>query len=457
MTAAPGLTTGLSTKEATAAGPATGPAGALLDLVTDLRWADVPAHVRRHVDTLTTDLAAVCRAGVDAPATAIAARVARATMPGEDAVLLGTGERCSVLGAAFANAVLANVLDQDDGHPLVKGHPGAVVVPAALAVGQLVDATPDRLAAAILVGYEVGIAAAVRQHERWPLYHGSGSWGAVAAASAAASLLGLDRRTVSHAWGLAEYHGPVALVMRSVAQPAMTKDGIGWGAHAGVAAALLAAEGFTATPSQLEQDPVPASARTEPWQVLRTYLKPWPCCRWAQPGIAAALEVATQAGPLRADDVESLEITTFAAAAELQATPPADTEQAQYNVVWPVLWALLTGDYPVAAALGGFDDPALRSLAGRTTVRTDEVLTAQFPARRRTRVEVRLRDGRTLAAGPVTSPGDPGDPGWAGVAQRKAAAAWGDAPPPRPVAGAGLAALDADALLGVLHHPVAPA
>ena len=53
------------------------------------------------------------------------------------------GRRLSASGAAWANGVLANVLDFDDGHRLTKGHPGAVVIPAALAAAQRADATAD--------------------------------------------------------------------------------------------------------------------------------------------------------------------------------------------------------------------------------------------------------------------------------------------------------------------------
>ena len=58
--------------------------------------------------------------------------------------------RCSTagalgaVGAAWCNGVLANVLDYDDGHRLTKGHPGAVVIPAALAAAQAWTRRPRR-------------------------------------------------------------------------------------------------------------------------------------------------------------------------------------------------------------------------------------------------------------------------------------------------------------------------
>ncbi len=56
------------------------------------------------------------------------------------------------------------------------------------------------------------------------------------------------------ALGLAEYHAPVDLIMRAVAEPTMAKDAMGWGAHVGVTSAQLAAAGFTAHRSSSSPD-----------------------------------------------------------------------------------------------------------------------------------------------------------------------------------------------------------
>ena len=91
----------------------------------------------------------------------------------------------------------------------------------------------ERFLAAVAVGYQVAIRAGVALHARDPAYHASGAWGAVGAAAAAASLLALPADAVRDAIGLAEYHAPIAGIMRSVAEPAMTKDACGHGAWLG--------------------------------------------------------------------------------------------------------------------------------------------------------------------------------------------------------------------------------
>lgn len=86
-----------------------------------LRWSDVPARVQEHTRLVLADMAAALVAGRPAPATRIAAEHASAVYPGDAAVALFDGRRLGAVGAAWANGVLANVLDCDDGHRITKG------------------------------------------------------------------------------------------------------------------------------------------------------------------------------------------------------------------------------------------------------------------------------------------------------------------------------------------------
>jgi 2-methylcitrate dehydratase PrpD len=430
----------------------TSPATQTLAFVGDLSWSDVPARVQDHLGLLLADLAAVCVAGRPAPAARMAAEYASAVHPGDEAVALLDGRRLGAVGAAWANGVLANVLDFDDGHRLTKGHPGAIVIPAALAVAQQVDATAQELRAAVLVGYEIAIRAGIALHARSAGYHASGAWGAVGAAAAAARLLGLGAAATAHAIGLAEYHAPIALIMRSVAEPAMTKDACAWGASVGVSAALMAKGGFTATRAEYLET-ADAGDLGATWRVEELYLKAYPCCRWGQGAIRAALE-AGGGHALAPDDVERIEIRTFAAADALAKVAPSTTEEAQYNLIWPVATVVVRGAFTVADVLGPWDAPDIAALAARTVVRVDDALTAAFPARRLTAVDLLLRDGRTLAAGPLEARGEPGEPGWLEVVDEKVRA---HVDPSRDLAAVGPPTLrDADPaqLLGLMCAPI---
>ncbi|MGI8861805.1 MAG: MmgE/PrpD family protein [Gaiellaceae bacterium] len=258
------------------------------ELILRLEWADVPHAVRSKIELLLRDFVAVSIAGRPTPTACIAADYATAVHPGDAATALLDGRKLAAPGAAWANGVLANALDFDDGHRLVKGHPGANVIPAALAVAEASGASTEQLLAAIAVGYEVALRAGIHLHTRSLEYHASGAWGALGAATAAARLLGCDQAQTQHALGLAEYHAPIALMPRSVSDPAMTKDACGWGAFLGVSSALLAARGFTALSSEYLGE-TGAAGLGERWHILDVYVKQFPCCRWSHPAIAAGL------------------------------------------------------------------------------------------------------------------------------------------------------------------------
>jgi 2-methylcitrate dehydratase PrpD len=390
----------------------------MAEFATRLRWSDVPEPVRRHLAWLMLDHAAVTVAGRPAPAAAIAADHAGETHGGDAATALLDGRRLSAPGAAWSNGVLANVLDYDDGHRITKGHPGAMVIPAALATAEATGADLASMMEAVAVGYEIAIRAGVRLHERESQYHASGAWGALGAAAAAGRLLGLDGDRLGHALGLAEYHAPIALIMRSVADPAMTKDATGWGAMLGVTSAMLAKRGYTALASTFLTDGPGLELGTR-WDLLETYVKPYPCCRWTQPGIAAAVGLLG-GRRIAAGDVDRVTIHTFEAAARLSERRPRSSEDMQYSLIWPVAVALVDGDFDVAGVLAEFSNADVAAVAARTEVRVDELMTAAFPARRVTRLVVRLRSGEELDSGVVEAPGEPGDPGWHAVIEHKA-------------------------------------
>lgn len=429
---------------------------ALVEFVTGLSLADVPAPTRARLGLLLADMAAVCTAGRSAPACAMAGDYAAAVHPGTEAALLLDGRRVGAAGAAFANGVLANVLDFDDGHRLTKGHPGAVIIPATLAVAQRVNASVAEWLEAVVVGYEVAIRAGIALHDRDPSYHASGAWGGVGAATAAARLLGLDGSATLAAAGLAEYHAPIAHIMRSCAEPQMTKDACAWGASVGVSSALLAAQGFTSVRPEFLDSGLDDLGRR--WRLEELYIKAYPCCRWSQGAIAAAMQAAG-GRTLAAGEVRRVIVRTFAAADGLAKVVPETTEEAQYSVLWPVACALARRRFGVAEVLGPFTDPEIRAMFDRIEIEVDPGLTAQFPHRRLTAVEIELTDGERLAAGPLEAAGEPDDPRLPAVVRGKvseliddpaiaghAAMSW------RAIGSRGLAGLDPAQLLGILCH-----
>lgn len=373
-------------------------------------WGGFPESVRRRAKIALLDVLGAAVAGSRAPVAGIAASSAARSWRGSEASILLSGLRASEPGAAFANGCLANALDIDDGYRPIKGHPGAVVFPAALAAAESGGASGQAFLAALAVGYEVAIRAGIALHATYHDYHGSGAWGALGAAASAGRLLGLNTEELTNALGIAEYHGPLAPIMRCVEHPAMVKDGIGWGAMAGVSAAFLARGGFSGPPTALDAQPGAASDLGRDYKILRLYFKPHPCCRWAQPPIEGVRRILgrVQVAP---EAVERVRIYTFEAATHMGPARPKTTEEAQYSLAWPVAAMLVDGDVgPEQVAGDRLEDRRIRALASRveTVVSTD--LEARFPAEALCEVEIVTTDGTAYRSGICGARGDPEDP-----------------------------------------------
>ncbi len=381
----------------------------LTDFIIGTRYRDLPAPVREHLSKTVLDTFAAIIAGSAVPTTHLMAHYAAEILPGKEATVVGRGNVCNPAGAALANACAANALDIDDGFRPAKGHPGAVIVPAALAQAQATGASGSDFLTAVAVGYEIGMRASLAWHthpHRGPSYHGSGSWGSLGAAAACAHLLRLDPTRTAMALGIAEYHAPIAPIMTCVEHPAMVKDGIHWGAFVGITAAQLAARDFTGIPTILESPEQTDRMQSlgKDWWIGRVYYKFYPCCRWTQPAVAGALALRKQHG-LTPENITSVRIHTFEAATHLSTRRPVTTEQAQYSLPYPVACAFARGEVGVTEVTD-LTDPCVLALSDRIEIEVDPQIETRFPAEALARVTVQTTDGRELCTGPLPAPGD---------------------------------------------------
>ena len=388
----------------------------LSGFIHDLRVADLPAEVVQQGQRCLLDLLGIAVAGSGTQLSGIARRHAArhfGAVGDTGARMLFDGRRVSPVGAALAGGLTIDSMDGHDGHPLAKGHAGAAVLPALLALAGGDDTLDGPgLLTALVLGYELGIRAGIALHASADDYHSSGAWNALACGGVAARLLRLGPLATEHALGIAEYHGPRGPMMRCIEHPTMVKDGSGWGAMTGVSAALLAEDGFTGAPSALvhaERAEV-AELWTDVgtrWRISEQYFKPHPVCRWAQPAVQAALELRERHS-LPATQIAHAEVVTFHHAAQLATRRPATTEEAQYSLPFPVAAALVRGDVgPAEIGPEGLADEQVLRLSQELTVTESEEYTSAFPAQRWAELTVVLRDGTRIGSGATTAVGDP--------------------------------------------------
>jgi len=383
-------------------------------------FEDLPPDVVSTIQRCCLDLLGVAVAGrttdLSRITTAHARRYFGATEDPAD--IMFTGTTASAVGAALAGGMTVDAFDAHDGHRLTKGHAGAAVVPAVLAVLSSLERAGRRssgrdLLAALAVGYEVALRAGIALHSSVSDYHTSGAWNALGVAAAVARLLRLDVETTRHALGIAEYHGPRSQMMRCIDHPTMVKDGSGWGAMVGVSSALLAESGFTGAPAvtvESERTATHWRGLGAGWQLLQQYFKPYPVCRWAQPAVQAVSDLIA-AHRIAGERVAGVEVLTFHEATRLAGHTPRTTEEAQYAIAFPVAAMLVRGRLGAEEiAPAALQDPAILALSRRVVLRESERYSRAFPAERWAEVTLTLTDGSVLRSVPTTAIGDPENP-----------------------------------------------
>ncbi len=381
----------------------------VVSFIAELSWEGVPAQVRQMLRRCALDLAGTMVAGAKTELSRIARQVAAQAYGGDEATLLFDGRRTTMPGAALANGMTIDAMDMHDGYRPAKGHAGASIFPAALATGESVGWSGQELAVAMVVGYEIGLRAAIALHQTVHDYHTSGAWSALGAAAVAARGLGLTAGQIRHALGIAEYHGPRSPMMRVIDAPSMLKDGAGWGSMAGVLATRLAQAGFSGAPAATVETEEQAPLWTDlgqRWRIEEIYFKPYACCRWAQPAVRAALSL-TQEHQLDPDRIANVHVDTFEAAAHLRVSRPRNTEEAQYSLPYPLAAALIYGRLdPEQVMPPILFDSRILALADRVTLQVEADMEARFPDEALARVRVETREGESFQSQVFSAPGD---------------------------------------------------
>lgn len=383
-----------------------------IDFTLNTRWQDLPEKVQHQAKRCLMDTLGALIAGSRTPVAEIMRKTAQEQFGGDQATILVFADRVSAVGAALANGFFGNALDIDDGYRNIKGHPGACALPPVLAGAELAGGCSGReFLTTLVIAYELGIRAGLIRHATFEVYHSSGSWGAIAGSAAVGRLLRLSSRQVWHAMGAAEYHAPIAPMMKGIDTPSMGKDSIGWGCMVAVVAALMAREGFTGVRPLFDDAPDTALVTNlgNDWEILNLYFKPYAACRWGQPAVAGALKIVRE-HRLKPDQIERIRVRTFEAATRLPNGHPRDTEEAQYNLAFPVAAALLDGKVgPEQVLPPRLHAPEVLSLLDQVSTEVAPEFDAEFPAKAPAEVVVETTSGQSLSSGRIEALWEPPD------------------------------------------------
>lgn len=385
-----------------------------VEFIHDFGLEQASAEAVYHAKRCLLDLIGVAAAGSTTPLSGIVREhvVNQFAAGSGSAPLLFDKRRVSPVGSALANGMTIDSFDAHDGHPVTKGHAGCGAIAGLLALSDTRVGGAEFLAD-LIVGYEIAIRAGLALHATVADYHTSGAWVALGVAAIGARRMRLSTSATREALGIAEYHGPRSQMMRCIDHPTMLKDGSGWGAMAGVSAALLARDGFTGAPAiTVEGDDVREfwTDLGTRWTITEQYLKPMPICRWAQPPIEAARQLLDE-HPIDAGEVESVAVRTFHEASRLATPEPQNTEQAQYSLPF-TLAAFLAKGMVGPAEIGGqaLTDREILRLSRAVRLIDNPEHSAKFPDERWADLTLTLKDGRVLRSKPAEARGNADNP-----------------------------------------------
>jgi 2-methylcitrate dehydratase PrpD len=174
----------------------------------------------------------------------------------QEASVVASQFRTTVVNAALANAMCAHADETDDFEPVTKAHPGCSVVPAALAIGEKFGRSGTEMIRAVALGYDtccrflMALGPDLVRNTHRSAEGTSSTFGAVGAAASMARLDEMGMRfAISYA---AQQVSGLWSWVRDEEHVEKAFDFAGMGARNGVTAVTMVQSGFSGVPDVLE-------------------------------------------------------------------------------------------------------------------------------------------------------------------------------------------------------------
>ena len=303
-------------------------------------WSDAVDHEahRTFMNWLGCAVGAAHHEAADAALAAV-----NMLQPAQQASVLGRTEKVDMASAALINGITSHTFDFDDTHLKTIIHPAGPVASAVLALAEHTQASGRQVIDALVIGIDVacrvGNAMYPEHYDRG--WHITGSTGTLGAAAACARLLKLDVQKTAMALGIAASQ-PVGMREQF---GTMTKPfHPGAAARAGLMSALLASQGYTASPKALEapRGMMQTVSTKNDWNEITHELgqrfeisfnsyKPFACGIVIHPSIDACAQLRAQG--VTPEQVERIELKVHSLVLELTGKKePVDGLQAKFSV-----------------------------------------------------------------------------------------------------------------------------
>ena len=350
--------------------------------------------------------------GATLPWSKTAAAYALAAGGNGAATIIGQATTTTAPMAAFANGAAAHAFELDDVHEEAISHPGAVVIPVAIALAEQTQATVLDLQEAVVIGYEAmgraGLAVGPTTH-MLAGFHPTSMSGVFGSVAAAARLFGFTGERLNHAFGVA-----VSLAsgtMEFASSGGMAKRiHAGRAAEAGIMAAQLVAHGFEGASDGLtgrygfcnvfgtnpEIDLLTANLGSR-WMIDEITVKPYAACSDIHPLIQAATELRTehQLRPEQITHIEAEAPTKAVTQNNLDGT--TSVMAAQYSAPFNIAAAILANPSdPTTYAPERITSQTLADLQAKVLLRVAKRFDATYAHKIGGTVRIFLESGEVL-------------------------------------------------------------
>ncbi|MFH1087460.1 MAG: MmgE/PrpD family protein [Chloroflexota bacterium] len=336
----------------------------IIEFVRKTQFEDIPADVVVQTKRVILDTVGCALSGFSTDKGRSSRKVAVTLGGNPESSILGTAETTSCLNAAFANANMANALDNDDCFRNLP-HFSMHAVFAALSLGEKLGLSGKNVIAAVALGYDVAARVASIfgfplnvKEDRVDYWRAYGlSWEVFAAVVAAAKMLDLDSDKMDDALGIAGTLTPVPMhrFLAAYPIPMVKYNDAGWTTSSGIMAALLAESGYTGPPGVLDPgyelwrvfgaEHYDYSVLTRDlgraWQIMDSSFKPWPSCRWTHHPLTLFLGIVKE-NDLKPEEIEKVAVKgSFMNRAFDSADPTPGPIGPQFNIQHAIAAAAL--------------------------------------------------------------------------------------------------------------------
>jgi len=335
---------------------------------------------------------------------------ARAHATEKTATVAASEVVCGAIEAAFSNGMLAHSDETDDSHAPSESHPGASIVPSALAAGEQFDIDGSRFLRAVALGYDVGtrftmtVGVGESQTATNISTHAlAGTFGSAAAAGCAAGLNEQQMR-----W-LIDYASQQASGIKTWRrdtdhiEKAFTFAGMP--ARNGVTAALLIEAGATGVNDALsgpynflaDYAPQADAAKLidklgQRYEITRTNIKKWTVGSPIQAPLDA-LEIILKRRPFDPDQVQA--VTVRVGTGEAATVNNREMPDICMQHMIAVMLIDKTASFKAAHDKARMQDPSILKQRAKVQLIPDAELERHLPAREAI-VEVALTNGTRL-------------------------------------------------------------